>query len=335
MTAQSDWNFLTSVAENYERNLVPIIFAPWADELVETACLRQGDRVLDVACGTGIVARIAARKLGGTGSVTGLDVSAPMIMVARATALTEGVAVEWREASAVELPFPEATFDVVLCQSGLQFFPDRPASLREMHRVLEPAGGRLILSVWGPIERSRGFAVAADALGRHIGPEAAGPITSGAFGLSDADELRALVSDANFKNITVRASVKSLRYPSPDEFILRHLTGSPLGSAVGEAGESARTALLAEINARLASDVDEGGLAFPIDAHIVVAHTDPALKGSRGASKPGTRRFFSPLEPSWPDLFRSSPGMTTLDCPGSLERATALLSPKSPALSRE
>jgi ubiquinone/menaquinone biosynthesis C-methylase UbiE len=105
VTAQSDWNFLRSVAENYERNLVPIIFAPWADELVETACLRQGDRVLDVACGTGIVARIAARKLGGTGSVTGLDVSAPMIMVARATALTEGVAVEWREASAVELPF--------------------------------------------------------------------------------------------------------------------------------------------------------------------------------------------------------------------------------------
>jgi ubiquinone/menaquinone biosynthesis C-methylase UbiE len=131
VTAQSDWNFLTSVAENYERNLVPIIFAPWADELVETACLRQGDRVLDVACGTGIVARIAARKLGGTGSVTGLDVSAPMIMVARATALTEGLAVEWREDSAVELPFPEATFDVVLCQSGCSSSPiDRPRSGR-------------------------------------------------------------------------------------------------------------------------------------------------------------------------------------------------------------
>jgi 2-polyprenyl-3-methyl-5-hydroxy-6-metoxy-1,4-benzoquinol methylase len=95
--------------QGFFRNLlVPIIFAPWADELVETARLRQGDRVLDVACGTGIVARIAARKLGGTGSVTGLDVSAPMITVARATALTEGVAVEWREASAVELPFPDA-----------------------------------------------------------------------------------------------------------------------------------------------------------------------------------------------------------------------------------
>jgi ubiquinone/menaquinone biosynthesis C-methylase UbiE len=203
------------VAENYERNLVPIIFAPWADELVETARLRQGDRVLDVACGTGIVARIAARKLGGTGTgtVTGLDVSAPMITVARATALTEGVGVEWREASAVELPFPEAAFDIVLCQSGLQFFPDRSASLREMRRVLKP-GGRLILSVWGPLERSHGFAVAADAIARHIGPEAARPITL-AFDLSDAGELRALVIDANVKDIAIRAAVKTLRYPSP------------------------------------------------------------------------------------------------------------------------
>ena len=105
MTAELDWNFLTSVAENYERNLVPIVFAPWADELVDTAALHQGDRVLDVACGTGIVARIAARKLGNTGSVIGLDASAPMITVARAAATAEGIAVEWREASAVELPF--------------------------------------------------------------------------------------------------------------------------------------------------------------------------------------------------------------------------------------
>src|SRR5262249_40222009 len=125
----------------------------------------------------------------------------------------------------------------------------------------------------GPIERSRGFAVAADALARHIGPAAAHPLTSGAFGLSDAGELRALVTDANFKNISVRAAVKTLRYPSPDEFIRRHIAGSPLGSAVGDAGKNARTALLSEINARLASDVDEGGLAFPIEAHIVVAHT--------------------------------------------------------------
>ncbi len=272
MSAQSDWNLLTSVAENYERNLVPIIFAPWATDLVEIAVLQPGDRVLDVACGTGIVARVAARKLGDAGSVTGLDASAPMITAARAAATAEGLAVEWREASAVELPFPEAAFDILLCQSGLQFFPNRPTSLREMHRVLKP-GGRLILSVWGPIERSPGFAVAADALTRHIGPEAARPITSGAFGLSDAEELRALITDAKFKDVTVHVAVKTLRYPSPDEFVLRHLAGSPLGRAVGDAGENALAALLAEVGARLASAVDGRGLAFPIEANIAVART--------------------------------------------------------------
>jgi SAM-dependent methyltransferase len=229
--------------------------------------------VLDVACGTGIVARIAARKLGGTGSVTGLDVTAPMIMVARATALTEGVAVEWRDASAVELPFPEATFDVVLYQSGLQFFPDRMASLREMHRVLEQAGGRLILSVWGPIERRRGFAVAADALARHIGPEAAGPITSGAF----RPQRRGRVACSGQRCEFQKHHRSRVRKVPPLPVSRRVYTPSPHRFAAGRrsrrSGESARTALLAEINARLASDVDEGGLAFSIEAHIVVAHS--------------------------------------------------------------
>ena len=176
MTAQSDWNFLTSVAENYERNLVPIVFAPWADELVETAALRQGDRVLDVACGTGIVARIAARKLGNTAGVVGVGCKRAddhgRSLDGNGRGHRHRVVGSQRGRTAL----PEAAFDVVLCQSGLQFFPDRSASLREMRRVLKP-GGRLILSVWGPIERSRGFAVAADAVARHIGPEAARPIT--------------------------------------------------------------------------------------------------------------------------------------------------------------
>ena len=176
MTAELDWNFLTSVAENYERNLVPIVFAPWADELVETAALRQGDRVLDVACGTGIVARIAARKLGNTAGVVGVGCKRAddhgRSLDGNGRGHRHRVVGSQRGRTAL----PEAAFDVVLCQSGLQFFPDRSASLREMRRVLKP-GGRLILSVWGPIERSRGFAVAADAVARHIGPEAARPIT--------------------------------------------------------------------------------------------------------------------------------------------------------------
>jgi ubiquinone/menaquinone biosynthesis C-methylase UbiE len=139
VNSQSQWQFAGSVPENYERYLVPALFKPWAEDLVEMATLRSGDRVLDIACGTGIVARTAAKRLGDNGSVVGLDVSGPMLATARTA--PEGAAVEWQEGSAVKLPMSDATFDVVFCQQGLQFFPDRIATLREMHRVLSRADG--------------------------------------------------------------------------------------------------------------------------------------------------------------------------------------------------
>jgi ubiquinone/menaquinone biosynthesis C-methylase UbiE len=141
MNSQQQWRFVGSIPENYERYLVPSIFGPWAEDLVEMAALRRGERVLDIACGTGIVARTAARKLAGSGSVVGLDLSAPMLAAARAAAAAEGMAVEWWEGSAVKLPLADAAFEVVFCQQGLQFFPDRVSALREMYRVLTPGGG--------------------------------------------------------------------------------------------------------------------------------------------------------------------------------------------------
>jgi ubiquinone/menaquinone biosynthesis C-methylase UbiE len=270
MSAQLNWHFLGSVPENYERYLVPSIFASWADDLVERAALLPGECALDVACGTGIVARFAARKLGNIGNVTGLDASAPMLTAARAAAIEEGLVVEWREGSAQELPFADAAFDVVLCQQGLQFFPDKSSALREMNRVLRP-GGRLVLSVWGPIERSPGFAVLAEALRRHVSPAACELIASGPFGLGDAEELRALIAGADFRDITVRAAVKTLRYRSPAEFVLGYVASSPLASAVGNADASARASLLAEVGAKLAHAVDDRGLGFSIETNIAVA----------------------------------------------------------------
>jgi ubiquinone/menaquinone biosynthesis C-methylase UbiE len=189
------WHFVGSVPENYERYLVPSIFAPWADDLVEVAELDPGHRVLDIACGTGIVARTAARRLGSAGRVVGLDLSPPMLAVARVAAAAEGVTIEWREGSALQLPSADREFDVVFCQQGLQFFPDRPAALREMRRVLAPSG-RIVLSVWRPIEQSPGFAVLAQALTTHISPEAGTLMTCGPFGLSSTEELRRLITAA-------------------------------------------------------------------------------------------------------------------------------------------
>src|SRR5215472_13716259 len=110
----TEWQWQSGTApENYERYLVPSIFAPWAEDLLEMAGVRPGQRVLDIACGTGVVARTAARRLGGRGYVTGLDLSAPMLAVARSAAAAEGATIEWREGSALQLPFADKAFDVV------------------------------------------------------------------------------------------------------------------------------------------------------------------------------------------------------------------------------
>src|SRR2546425_1024714 len=256
VSPQPDWQFVGSVPENYERYLVPSIFGPFAADLIDIAAPRENERVLDIACGTGIVARTAARRVGRRGSVVGLDTSAPMLEAARSAAAREGISVEWREGSAVKLPFLDGAFDLVLCQQGLQFFPDRPMALREMRRVLAPRG-RLELSVWRPIDRSPGFAVLVEALTRHISPQAGALMTSGPFGLSDAEELRALVASANFRDVTVRPAVKMLRYPSPDEFVRYYAAGSALAGPVAGADDHVRAALLADVRAGRPSSDDE------------------------------------------------------------------------------
>jgi ubiquinone/menaquinone biosynthesis C-methylase UbiE len=270
VSASSQWQFVGNVPENYERYLVPSIFAPWALDLVEVAALRPRERVLDIACGTGIVARTAARRLNDATSVVGLDLSAPMLDVARSAAKAEAVAAEWREGSAAELPLADATFDVVFCQQGLQFFPDRPAALREMYRILAPSG-RLVLSVWREIERSPGFAVLADALTHHIGPEAGALMTSGPFVLSNSEALRTLIAEAGFSDITIRSALKTLRFPSPDEFAVRYASGSALANLVSGADEDARSAFLTEVKEKLQRYVDEQGLAFPIESNVALA----------------------------------------------------------------
>ena len=161
--------YSANVAHNYERFFVPAISMPLALDLIDSAALRPGERVLDVACGTGVIARLAAERVGTTGTVTGLDLNPGMLAVARSvTPATSTIA--WREASADAMPVPDRSFDVALCQLGLQFVPDKRAALRELRRVLVP-GGRLLLNVPGPTPPF--FAVVEHALARHIGPQAA------------------------------------------------------------------------------------------------------------------------------------------------------------------
>jgi ubiquinone/menaquinone biosynthesis C-methylase UbiE len=147
------WQLTGSSADAYEQLLVPSIFEPWAQGLVDIAGPRRGEHVLDAACGTGVVARAAASRVGPDGTVTGVDVNAGMLATARGI----DAAIAWRHADATDLPFPDGTFDVVFCQQGYQFMADRAAAARELRRVVARPG-RLALSTWRAIDRSPGYA---------------------------------------------------------------------------------------------------------------------------------------------------------------------------------
>jgi ubiquinone/menaquinone biosynthesis C-methylase UbiE len=270
MSQQGQWQVAGSAPEVYERELVPAVFGPWAPILIDLAQPKLGERVVDIACGTGIVARLAAVKVGSIGIVTGIDLNPGMLNVARSLGMADGAApVQWQEASADKLPLPDRAFDIAYCQLGLQFFADRPAALREMRRVLS-SRGRLALMVWCGIEQSPGFDSLAKILERHIGLAAA-TIMRAPFGLADADELSRLVAAAEFQDIKVQRRVGDIEFSSVERFIWSYVAGSPLASHVSQASDMTREQLTEDAKLALGKYVRSRGLSFPIAAHLLTA----------------------------------------------------------------
>ncbi|WP_170167110.1 methyltransferase domain-containing protein [Paracoccus methylarcula] len=252
-------SFRGTAAENYQRYFVPAIAAPVADDLIATAALRTGERVLDVACGTGVVVRLAAERVGASGSVTGLDLNPGMLAVARSATPTD-MSIDWQEANAESMPFADHAFDVVLCQMGLQFVPGKLAALREMRRVLTE-DGRAIIVVPGP--KPPLFAIMIDAIARHIGPEAA---TFGelVFSMHDVDELRELMRSAGFRDVDARALPKILRLPPPADFLWQYICSTPLSDIVLRTDDAVRTALEQDVCAQWQEFVQDGYLTFEV-----------------------------------------------------------------------
>jgi ubiquinone/menaquinone biosynthesis C-methylase UbiE len=246
-----------TAAENYERYFVPAIGAPFAADLVESSGLRQGDRVLDVACGTGIVARLAASRVGSTGRVTGLDLNPGMLAVAASITPPE-MAVEWREANAEAIPLADETFDVVFCQFGLQFVSDKRRALHEMGRVLAP-DGRLAVNLPGPTPDV--FAIIDDALARHIGPDAAAFVRA-VFALHDHSEIRRLLDAAGFREIAIRAIAKTVHAPSAADFLWGYIHSTPLAGILAQASADRRAALERDVVTASGRFVTSLGLTF-------------------------------------------------------------------------
>jgi ubiquinone/menaquinone biosynthesis C-methylase UbiE len=265
MVQEQRWHLAGSAPEVYERYLVPAVFGRWAPILVDVAARRPGSRVLDVACGTGVVARHAKPKVGPTGTVTGLDLNPGMLTIARSL----DPSIDWQEGNAEALPFADGSFEVVFCQLGLQYFRDRSASLREMRRALA-RGGRLVVLVWRPIQYSPGFAILADALERHLSVEVAN-IMRAPFSLDDPEQLRSLIAAAGLGDVEIRPSVGTVRFASPNDFLRYYVAGSPLAGPVGQAEDRARRALMQDASTALQAFVCADGLAFPIEGNVATA----------------------------------------------------------------
>lgn len=189
-------------------------------------------------------------------------------MLAAAGAASSGTKIEWQEGSALALPFPDGSFDVVLCQQGLQFFPDRAAGLREMQRVLV-RGGRLALSCWRSVDHNPGPLASEQALARRVGSEQA---ALPPFSLGDRESLRALITGAGFRDVRIRAEVRSVRFPSVERYVRMRIEASPtMIGAHAHQGPEVVAAIIAEVEEVLRDYVDDEGVAFPMSSHIATA----------------------------------------------------------------
>ncbi|WP_394790749.1 methyltransferase domain-containing protein [Rhodoferax sp.] len=261
-----------SPAEMYEQYFVPAMFRPWSQILLGRAAPQPGEQLLDVACGTGVVAREAAALIAPGGQAVGLDMNPAMLAVAR-TATPPGQAIQWQQGDAMALPFAEAHFDLVLCQHGLQFFPDRVGALREMQRVLRP-GGRAVLMVLQALNRHPVFEALMQSVARHLAlPVAAVALP---FALSDAEALRQLCLDAGFANTQVFAESTDVHFPYAEHFVPRAVTSSAAAvPAFVQLAAPERASLLRAVATDVAATLQAyrvgNGLQFHMFAHLALA----------------------------------------------------------------
>jgi SAM-dependent methyltransferase len=227
-----------------------------APDLIAEAALRPGERVLDVACGTGVVARLAAERLGASGTVGALDLNPAMLSVARSVPPT-GAAIRWYETSAESIPLPDGAFDVVLCQLGLQFVADKSAAVREMHRVLAP-GGRVFVSTPPP---NAFFDVLDEAMTRHVGNEA-GAFVHMVFSLDDPAILDRLCRAAGFVDVNIRSYAKDLRLPDARDFLWQYVHCTPLTGMIASLDAARIAALEREVVDRWAQWSDGDGMQY-------------------------------------------------------------------------
>jgi ubiquinone/menaquinone biosynthesis C-methylase UbiE len=264
MSTPETFQIPLETAEVYESKFVPALFADWAPSVVEMADVAPGQSVLDVACGTGIVTRTAAERVGGAGRVVGVDLNQAMLTVAER--VCQGV--ELHQGDVTALPFDDGIFDAVLCQMALMFFPDRPAAVAEMARVVKPTG-TVVIMVPSSLDAQPAYRVLVDLAAAHAGPEAVAML-SAYWACGDLDELIRTVESAGLAVLSTRTRMGTARFGSIDEFVAVEVESTPVRERLTD---DQYATLRREANDALTAftTTDNGPANIPIEGHLIAA----------------------------------------------------------------
>ena len=259
---------LVEAGRGYENLFVPALFAQWTKHLIEAAGIREGSHVLDIACGTGVLARHALSTTGPSGRVVGIDPAPGMLAVAKEIEPS----IDWVLCGAESLELEDETVDSVISQFGMMFFQDRQKSAKEMFRVLKP-GGSLAIAVWNSVEQNPAYSDIISVLQEQVGTAAADALRL-PYSLGNADEVTAVLDDSGFSGISVETKVEPARFPSSRHMVEAELRGwLPLFDIFLE--ETKINDVLIESDRTLSKyAVSSGEAVFPTSAHVITAQKD-------------------------------------------------------------
>jgi ubiquinone/menaquinone biosynthesis C-methylase UbiE len=260
----------SSVPRVYDELLVPRLFEPWAELLLDEAALQPGECALDIATGPGTVARLAARRLGPRGRLVAIDIAQTMLDIAQGKMpLADSAPIEYRLSPAVPLPAAAEEFDAVLCQQGLQFFPDRAAALQQMHRVLKPSG-RAAIAVWAELKRNEIYAAFHAALHATAPAELAELITA-PFSWPSGAALTKAAEEAGFRQVRLITRSLPLVFEGGVEQAVRAFGATPTSPGVAGLARSVQDAFFARLRQEMGRLLRDGKVIGQMTSNVVVA----------------------------------------------------------------
>lgn len=266
---ETDKVFAGSIPEDYDRYMVPLIFEAFAADLAQRAASLSPGAVLEIAAGTGVVTRALAPKLGPGASYVVTDLNQPMLDYA-ASRQAHDSRIEWRQADALALPFEDATFDLVLCQFGVMFFPDRLSAYREARRVLKPSG-HFLFNVWDRIEENVFADDVTNALKKVFPNDPPRFLARTPHGYHDKALIRSELEDAGFSSVLIETRAEQSRASSARLPAIAYCQGTPLRNEI-EARDAEKLEAATNCAASaIAEKHGSGEVAAKIQAHVVVA----------------------------------------------------------------